>query len=98
MTTLIDALNAHEQNKNDKRTFGLVPPGGGMRASYSAGAVSTLLKYDLNKSFDHIIGVSAGAIHGAYFMANDSETMVNTYTPKTSPTRTSSICCDEKRK
>lgn len=50
-----------------------------MRAVYSAGAVATLLKYDLTNAFDHIIGVSAGALHGAYFLAADDETLRHTY-------------------
>jgi predicted patatin/cPLA2 family phospholipase len=79
MQSLYDELNAHQQNKNDKRVFGLVLPGGGMRAVYSAGAVSTLLEYKLTNAFDHVVGVSAGAIHGAYFLADDNETMKHAY-------------------
>jgi predicted patatin/cPLA2 family phospholipase len=83
MSTLLDTLETHQanrlQNKRDGRTFGLVLPGGGMRAVYSAGAVTTLLKYDLTEAFDHIVGVSAGALHGAYFLADDTETMSKTY-------------------
>ncbi len=79
MQTLYDELIAHQQTKNDKRTFGLVLPGGGMRAVYSAGAIATLLKYNLANSFDHIVGVSAGALHAAYFLAADDETLRHTY-------------------
>jgi predicted patatin/cPLA2 family phospholipase len=56
-----------------------VLPGGGMRAVYSAGAVSTLLRYNLGHSFDHIVGVSAGALNGAYFLSDDTETLTRTY-------------------
>ena len=79
MSSLYDELINHQQNKNDKRVFGLVLPGGGMRAVYSAGAVATLLKYDLASSFDHMVGVSAGALHAAYFLAGDDETLRHAY-------------------
>ncbi len=79
MATLYERLIKHQHDTSDNKTFGLVLPGGGMRAVYSAGAISTLINYKLNAVFDHVVGVSAGAIHGAYFLANDNETMSSTY-------------------
>jgi|GEM_PF-1063110 len=79
MTTLYDELSAHQQNKKDKRVFGLVLQGGGMRAVYSAGAIAPLIKYGFSNTFDHVVGASAGAINGAYFIGADEETLL-TYT------------------
>lgn len=69
MSTLYDELEAHRQNKNDKRIFGLVLQGGGMRAVYSCGAAQSLAAYGFENTFDFIVGNSAGAINGAYLMA-----------------------------
>jgi predicted patatin/cPLA2 family phospholipase len=79
MSTLIDELNAHKQNRKDKRVFGLVLQGGGMRGVYSAGIIAPLVEYGLTDAFDHVIGSSAGAINGAYFLGADPETF-HTYT------------------
>jgi predicted patatin/cPLA2 family phospholipase len=51
-----------------------------MRGVYCAGAVATLIEYGLTNAFDHVIGSSAGALHGAYYLAQDQETMRHTYT------------------
>lgn len=75
MQNLHDVLKAHQTNPNDKRVFGLVLQGGGMRAVYSAGAIATLLEYGFTDTFEHIVGSSAGAINGAYFMGADAEAM-----------------------
>lgn len=79
MATLYDELIKHQNNPHDKRTFGLVLQGGGMRAAYSAGAIAPLVKYGFSDTFDHVIGSSAGAINGAYFIGADQDTML-TYT------------------
>lgn len=79
MPTLYDELVAHRRNKHDKRVFGLILQGGGMRAVYSAGAVKTLTSYGLSDAFDHVIGSSAGAINAAYLLAGDGDAK-NTYT------------------
>jgi predicted patatin/cPLA2 family phospholipase len=79
MTTLLDELIAHRDNKKDKRVFGLVLQGGGMRAVYSAGAAAPLITYGVVDSFDHVVGSSAGAINGAYMLGSDPETL-RTYT------------------
>lgn len=71
MPNLLQILEAHKIYKDDKRVFGLVVQGGGMRAAYSAGALSTLLSYNLTDVFEHVIGSSAGAINGAYYLSAD---------------------------
>jgi predicted patatin/cPLA2 family phospholipase len=72
MTSLYDVLSSHKNNK-DKKIFGLVVQGGGMRASYSAGALVTLLEYGFGDTFEYVVGSSAGAMNGAYFLASDKE-------------------------
>jgi predicted patatin/cPLA2 family phospholipase len=79
MSTLYDILDSHRNNIKDKRVFGLVLQGGGMRAVYSAAAVTPLIQYGFNDTFEHVIGSSAGAINGAYFLGADPETL-HTYT------------------
>lgn len=48
-------------------TFGLVLEGGGMRGIYTAGVLDVLLEHNI--TFDGVIGVSAGAIHGGTFVS-----------------------------
>jgi len=72
MPNLYDVLISHK-NKKDKKIFGLVVQGGGMRASYSAGALVTLLEYGFEETFDHVVGSSAGAMNAAYFLATDKD-------------------------
>ena len=47
---------------------GLVLEGGGVRGIYTAGVLDVFLEYGI--SFDGVIGVSAGAIHGCSFLSN----------------------------
>lgn len=46
-----------------------------MRAAYSAGAIVPLIEYGFSDVFDHVVGASAGAINGAYFVDKHPETM-----------------------
>jgi len=85
MPTLQDLLEEHKNNKRDKKVFGLVIQGGGMRAAYAAGALITLVEYDLAESFDQVIGSSAGAINGVCFVSKKpdiADTYVNDLTDK----------------
>ena len=45
---------------------GLVLEGGGVRGIYSAGVLDVFLEEGL--SFDGVIGVSAGAVHGCSYL------------------------------
>jgi predicted patatin/cPLA2 family phospholipase len=74
MATLYDILEQHKKSKADKRVFGLVLQGGGMRAAYAAGAVVPLIQYEFTNAFEHVVGSSAGAINGAYFIDKHLET------------------------
>ncbi len=68
------------EDKNRKRTekkSGLVLEGGGMRGIYTAGVLDVFLENDI--SFDGIIGVSAGAVHGASFASGQKERSIRYY-------------------
>ena len=47
--------------------FGLVLEGGGMRGIYTAGVLDVFMENDI--TFDGVIGVSAGAIHGGSYVS-----------------------------
>jgi predicted patatin/cPLA2 family phospholipase len=47
--------------------------GGGMRGVYGAGVVIALEKLGMTEAFDYVIGVSAGAADGAYFLSKQAE-------------------------
>jgi predicted patatin/cPLA2 family phospholipase len=58
---------------------GLVLQGGGMRGSYSIGALVALSELGLDTAFDHVYGVSSGAINGAYFVAGQARLAARGY-------------------
>ena len=57
-----------KQQRHAKGTV-LMLEGGGMRASYTAGAVSLLMEQDV--SFDYVCGISAGSSHTVNFLSGD---------------------------
>lgn len=48
--------------------------GGGVRAFYCAGALAEFHELGLSKVFDVVVGVSVGAVAGAYFLAGKNQT------------------------
>lgn len=56
---------------------GLVLEGGGMRGIYTAGVLDVFLEHGL--SFDGLIGVSAGAIHGCSFLSGQKGRSIRYY-------------------
>ena len=46
---------------------GLVIEGGGVRGIYAAGVLDAFMEHDV--SFDGLIGVSAGAVHGCSYLS-----------------------------
>ena len=57
---------------------GLVLEGGAMRGIYTAGVLDVLLEQKI--CFDGVIGVSAGAIHGASFVSEQQGRSIRYYT------------------
>jgi len=58
---------------------GLVLQGGGMRGSYSIGVLVALTEMGLHTAFDHVFGVSSGAVNGAYFVAGQAKLAAKGY-------------------
>ena len=75
MADLIDLLDEHKNHKDRKKVWGLVLQGGGMRGSYSSGALATFIEYDLQDTFDHVVGSSAGALNGSYFLSAQADAL-----------------------
>ncbi len=61
---------------NENRT-GLVLEGGGMRGIYTAGVLDVFLEEGL--TFDGVIGVSAGAVHGCSFLSGQKGRSIRYY-------------------
>ncbi len=64
---------------NGTGTIGLVVQGGGMRGVYSMGALAALEEMGFTQCFDHLVGSSAGALNGAYFLTGQASYGVETY-------------------
>jgi predicted patatin/cPLA2 family phospholipase len=59
---------------------GLVVQGGGLRGVYSLSALAVLEELGLRDAFSRVIGSSAGAINGAYFLAGQAGESISIYT------------------
>ena len=62
--------NDHNKLNVNINDVALIFEGGGMRASYTAGAVVTLLENNLN--FGDIYGISAGSSHTVNYVSRDA--------------------------
>ena len=61
----------------NKNKTGLVLEGGGMRGIYTAGVLDVFL--DEGLTFDGVIGVSAGAVHGCSFLSGQKGRSIRYY-------------------
>lgn len=66
-----------DEIRTDALRTGLVLEGGGMRGIYTAGVLDVFLEHRL--SFDGVIGVSAGAIHGCSFVSEQKGRSIRYY-------------------
>jgi len=66
-----------EEEKQEETKTGLVLEGGGMRGIYTAGVLDVMLEHGI--SFDGIIGVSAGAVHGCSFISGQAGRSIRYY-------------------
>lgn len=57
--------------------LGLVLEGGGMRAIYVAGVLDVFMEHGI--TFDGVVGISAGAIHGCNYVANQKGRTIRYY-------------------
>ncbi|HIC39829.1 MAG TPA: patatin family protein [Piscirickettsiaceae bacterium] len=67
------------KNKTSNDDMALVVQGGGMRGVYSMSALSALEELGMTNNFKYVAGSSAGAINGAYFIANQAKSGVESY-------------------
>lgn len=69
----------HEEGAESRRKprTGLVLEGGAMRGIYTAGVLDVLMDYGV--TFDGVIGVSAGAIHGCSFVSRQKGRSIRYY-------------------
>lgn len=80
-----DPLNLGEHLARHARTTSaegkpaLVVQGGGMRGIYSIGALAALEDAGLRDAFSVVVGSSAGAINGAYFLARQANAALRIY-------------------
>ncbi len=58
----------------------LVVQGGGLRGIYSLSALAVLEELGLRDAFSRVVGSSAGAINGAYFLAGQARESLSIYT------------------
>ena len=72
-------LEHKRQGLNGTDSIGLVVQGGGMRGVYSMGALAALEEMGFTQCFDHLVGSSAGALNGAYFLTGQASYGVATY-------------------
>lgn len=63
--------------KADMEKTGLVLEGGGMRGIYTAGVLDVFMEHGI--TFDGVIGVSAGAIHGSTYVAGQKGRNIRYY-------------------
>lgn len=77
MEHLIEEQRVEPIERTDAYQLGLVVEGGGMRGIYAAGVLDILMEGEL--FFDGIVGVSAGAIHGASYMSNQKGRSIRYY-------------------
>ncbi len=57
----------------------LVITGGGMRGVFSGGVVTALQELGMKDAFDHVVGVSAGAVSAAYLLAGETKLGTSIY-------------------
>lgn len=57
--------------RNNVFDTALILEGGGMKASYTAGIINTLLENEIY--FDYVTGVSAGSSHCVNYISRDKE-------------------------
>ncbi|HIF10380.1 MAG TPA: hypothetical protein EYQ81_11485 [Sneathiellales bacterium] len=87
-SAVVRKLSEFQHNRRVAGTrLGLVLQGGGMRGAYSIGALSVLQDEELQTAFDVVVGSSAGAVNGAYFLASQCQDSIRAYVEELSNKR-----------
>jgi predicted patatin/cPLA2 family phospholipase len=78
---LLRRREAHSRpgRRTDGATVALVIEGGGMRGVVAGGMVTALQQLNLGEAFDVVVGTSAGALAGAYFLAGQARLGTSIY-------------------
>lgn len=71
--------NSKPGKRSDKFKVGLAIEGGTMRGVVSAGILVALGRLGLRDCFDVVYGTSAGAVNGAWFLANQLDSAIGNY-------------------
>jgi predicted acylesterase/phospholipase RssA len=79
MASVLSVLRSAPPVGERERPIGLVVQGGGMRGVYSMAALAALEDAGMTEAFDYIVGSSAGAINGSYFLAKQANEAVRVY-------------------
>ena len=66
-------------HRHDNHRVALVVEGGGMRGTVSAGMLIALDQLGMRDAFDFVVGTSAGAIAGAFFVTRKATSSVSMY-------------------
>lgn len=73
------SVGSRPGSRGDPWRVGLVIEGGAMRGVVSAAMAAALGRLGLGDAFDYVVGVSAGSITGAYFIAGQWDDCVPSY-------------------
>ncbi len=71
------ARKAEKADADAEAGTGLVLEGGGMRGIYTAGVLDVFMEHDI--SFDGVLGVSAGALHGCSYVSQQHGRSIRYY-------------------
>ncbi|HEY7951217.1 MAG TPA: patatin-like phospholipase family protein [Solirubrobacterales bacterium] len=77
--TLGAYLRGLAEDPSDPNRPVLVVQGGGLRGIYSLSALAVLEELGLRNAFSRVVGSSAGAINGAYFLAGQAQESISIY-------------------
>lgn len=67
------------RERNDDHVVALVVEGGGMRGTVSAGMLIALDQLGMRDAFDLVVGTSAGALEGAFFITGKASSAASMY-------------------
>ena len=73
------ASGSRPGQRKDEHTVALAVEGGGMRGTVSAGMLIALDQLGLRDAFDLVVGTSAGALEGAFFITGKASSAASMY-------------------
>lgn len=76
---VLKRLLERKQGKKDKHKLALIIEGGGMRGSFSGGAMMALEKLGLSDVFDYLYASSSGSCGGAFLLSHQTDLGTSIY-------------------